>query len=101
MGCQVRGIGKTFDTLGDSVFKQLRALEPSLQTISPSRAASTYSVYFGEVGRVDDTPVYKLEDLKTGEVVDGPAMILDDTQTIVVTPNAKAVVMPRHLVILL
>ncbi|TFK71412.1 5-oxoprolinase [Pluteus cervinus] len=98
---KVRGIGKTFDTLGDSVYKQLRALEAasSLRTISPDKANSKYSVYFDKVGRVKDTPVFLLEKLEVGEVVEGPAMIIDETQTIVVVPGARAVVMEKHLCI--
>ena len=32
-------------------------------------------------------------------MVEGPAMIIDDTQTIVVVPGAEAVLTSRHLVI--
>jgi len=62
---------------------------------------STYSVYFDRVGRVDDTPVFLLDRLAVGDVVEGPAMIIDDTQTIVVVPGAKGVLTSKHLYITL
>jgi len=48
---------------------------------------------------VNDTPVYLLDKLDVGDKVEGPAMIVDGTQTIVVVPGAEAVAMSRHLVI--
>jgi 5-oxoprolinase (ATP-hydrolysing) len=58
-------------------------------------------VYFDKVGRVNDTPVFLLRKLDIGDVVDGPAMIIDDTQTIVVVPGAKAILTSNHLYITL
>ena len=92
---KVRGIGKTFDTLGESVYSEVAKLERT--TVSVTDCDSTHSVYFDKIGRVDDTPVYLLDKLKTGDEVKGPAMIIDDTQTIVIVPEAKAVVTSRHL----
>ena len=66
-----------------------------------TKRACTHSVYFDKVGRVDDTPVYELPSLEVGEIVQGPAMIIDDTQTIVVVPKSEVVVTSRHLVITL
>lgn len=56
-------------------------------------------MYFDGIGRVDSTPVYLLEEMKVGEYVEGPAMIIDETQTIVVIPRAEAVLTSRCLVI--
>ena len=92
---KVRGIGKTFDTLGESVYSEVAKSERT--TVSATDCDSTHSVYFDKIGRVDDTPVYLLDKLKTGDEVKGPAMIIDDTQTIVIVPKAKAVVTSRHL----
>ncbi|TFK51237.1 5-oxoprolinase [Heliocybe sulcata] len=96
---KVRGIGKTFDSLGDSVHAEVKRIEK--QPVDKSKADTTYSTYFEGVGRVDETPVFKLESLSTGDVVEGPAMIIDDTQTIVVVPGAKAVLTSKHLYITL
>jgi len=97
--CKVRGIGKTFDTLGESVFSEVSRL--THHPVPVSRADSTHSVYFDKIGRVDSTPVFLLDERKIGDEVKGPAMIIDDTQTIVVVPGATAVVCSKHLYITL
>ncbi|KZT30107.1 5-oxoprolinase [Neolentinus lepideus HHB14362 ss-1] len=96
---KVRGIGKTFDTLGESVHAEVRRIEK--RRVDRRRADSVHSTYFDGLGRVGDTPVFKLESLHTGDVVEGPAMIIDDTQTIVVVPGATAVLTSKHLYITL
>ena len=95
---QVRGIGKTFDSLGPSVFTELDALAPRLRRVDASKADKTHSVYFDKLGRVD-TPVFLYEHLGEGDELEGPAVVIDDTQTIVLIPGARAVVTKRHLVI--
>lgn len=99
---QVRGIGKTFDSLGPSVFQELAELKTNkIDHGTTKKKETTTSVYFESVGRVNDTPVYKLPDLEVGDVLRGPAMILDDTQTIVVVPDAEVTVTRNHLYIVL
>ncbi|KAJ8517891.1 hypothetical protein ONZ45_g4997 [Pleurotus djamor] len=78
---KVRGIGKTFDSLGESVYAEVAKLRTNV--VEKARSDSTYSVYFDKLGRVDDTPVFVLDHLQVGDSVEGPAMIIDDTQTIV------------------
>ena len=70
-------------------------------TIDPAHADSRHSVYFDKIGRVKDTPVYLLESLEVGGIVEGPGVVIDDTQTILIVPGAKAVVARRHLYITL
>ncbi|KAF7981523.1 hypothetical protein HWV62_33097 [Athelia sp. TMB] len=97
---KVRGIGKTFDSLGPSVFTEIADLVR--KPVDVSRASSQHSVYFDEPhGRVPKTPVFHLEKLDVGDEVRGPAMIIDDTQTIVIVPEAIAVVTSKHLYITL
>ncbi|KAG0701461.1 Hydantoinase/oxoprolinase-domain-containing protein [Suillus ampliporus] len=96
---KVRGIGKTFDNLGESVYSEVGRLET--KPVTRDRADSTYSVYFDKVGRVRDTPVFLLDNLGVGDEVTGPAMIIDNTQTIVVVPGARAVLTSKHLYITL
>ncbi|KAJ2928426.1 hypothetical protein H1R20_g8677, partial [Candolleomyces eurysporus] len=107
---KVRGIGKTFDDLGASIYEEveeLHAKEGGVNVLSHERGASNskaepnrYSVYFAPpTGRVDDTPVYLLGNLAVGDLVEGPAMVIDETQTIVVIPGAKALVTSRGLYI--
>lgn len=94
---KVRGLGKTFDSLGETVYEELQSLQRKY--VDSSRQSSTYSVYFEDIGRVDQTPVFELPSLEVGDVVEGPAMIIDDTQTIVLVPKSEAIVTSRHLVI--
>jgi 5-oxoprolinase (ATP-hydrolysing) len=96
---KVRGIGKTFDHLGESVYSEVDRLEKN--PVTRGRADSTYSVYFDKVGRVADTPVFLLDNLVVGDEVTGPAMIIDNTQTIVIVPGARAVLTSKHLYITL
>ncbi|KAI0056023.1 hypothetical protein BV25DRAFT_1995888 [Artomyces pyxidatus] len=96
---KVRGIGKTFDSLGPSVFAELRTLQT--RGVPEARASSVASVYFDRVGRVRETPVFELPRLEVGDEVVGPAMIIDDTQTIVIVPGARAVVAAKHIVVTL
>jgi 5-oxoprolinase (ATP-hydrolysing) len=96
---KVRGIGTTTDESGPSVFDELDQLR--VRAVGAESAATRHSVYFDKVGRIDDTPVYELGTLAVGDAVDGPAVVIDDTQTIVVVPGARAVLASRHLVITL
>ena len=48
-----------------------------------------------------DTPVFLLDKLSVGDVVKGPAMVIDDTQTILLTPDAEAVLCRKHLYVTL
>ncbi|KAL5488095.1 hypothetical protein ACEPAI_6203 [Sanghuangporus weigelae] len=96
---KVRGIGKTFDSLGPSVFEELRTIEK--RQVSAAAADKTHSVYFDGVGRIDDTPIFLLDKLDIGDVVKGPAMIIDNTQTIVLIPGSEAILCRKHLYITL
>src|SRR5690606_17518562 len=44
-------------------------------------------------------PVYKIPDLEIGDSIVGPAILADGTQTIVVTPEATALILETHVVI--
>ncbi|KAI2625896.1 Hydantoinase B/oxoprolinase-domain-containing protein [Hypoxylon sp. NC1633] len=92
---RVRGIGKSFRSQDESVDQQLK--EVRRQTIGDQKAYGNSQVYF-EGGRLE-TPIYKLEDLSVGDEINGPAMLADGTQTIVVTPKAKALILKTHVII--
>ncbi|KAF6743162.1 5-oxoprolinase [Ephemerocybe angulata] len=105
---KVRGIGKTFDDLGPSIYAEVESLEEKglvvalqhQENVKAKAEAKKYSVYFAPpVGRVEDTPVYLLRNLEVGDLVEGPAMVIDETQTIVIIPGAKALVTSRGLYI--
>ncbi|KAL5530683.1 hypothetical protein ACEPAF_6941 [Sanghuangporus sanghuang] len=96
---KVRGIGKTFDSLGPSVFEELRTIQK--RQVSAATADKTHSVYFDGAGRIDDTPIFLLDKLEIGDIVKGPAMIIDNTQTIVLIPGSEAILCRKHLYITL
>ncbi|KAJ7778499.1 5-oxoprolinase [Mycena metata] len=99
---KVRGIGKTFDTLGQSVYAEVAELtQRPVDVQAKADHTRKFSVYFDRVGRADDTPVFLLDNLDVGDVVEGPAMIIDNTQTIVLVPGAKSVLTSKHLYITL
>jgi 5-oxoprolinase (ATP-hydrolysing) len=92
---RVRGIGKSFRYQDKTVDQQLK--EVKRQAVGDKKAHGKSQVYF-EGGR-QETPIYKLEDLDVGDEIRGPAVLADGTQTIVVTPNAKALILQTHVVI--
>jgi 5-oxoprolinase (ATP-hydrolysing) len=59
------------------------------------------SVYFDKIGMMEKTPVYVLTPLRVGTEVSGSAVVIDDTQTILVTPEAREVVTTRGFCIAL
>ncbi|CAG8290365.1 unnamed protein product [Penicillium nalgiovense] len=59
---------------------------------------NTTSAYFGQASRVD-TPIYLLGELEKNSRIYGPAVIIDQTQTIVVAPNAVANLLDTCIVI--
>lgn len=93
---RVRGIGKSFQGLSKTVDKQLKEIKPQ-NVPSGSKEYGSSKVYFD--GKRQDTPIYKLEDLAVGDKIQGPAVLADGTQTIVVTPGATALIIETHVVI--
>ncbi|KAK6841339.1 hypothetical protein PG987_002199 [Apiospora arundinis] len=92
---RVRGIGKSFSYQEKTVDQQLK--EVKRQDASGKEPYGKSQVYF-EGGR-KETPIYKLKDLSVGDEIQGPAMLADGTQTIVVTPKAKALILETHVII--
>ncbi|KAH9900168.1 Hydantoinase B/oxoprolinase-domain-containing protein [Xylariomycetidae sp. FL2044] len=92
---RVRGIGKSFQYQDKTVDQQLKDVKR--QAVAEKKAHGKSQVYF-EGGRLE-TPIYKLVDLDIGDEINGPAMLADGTQTIVVTPKAKALILKTHVVI--
>ena len=64
---------------GDGAFTTAKALKDA-----PRR-----DVYFDNLGRVP-TAIVRLRDLERFEKVDGPAILIDETQTILVEPDCEA-----------
>ena len=92
---RVRGIGKSSRHNERTVDQQLQEIKR--QSVTEDKKHGAQKVYF-EGGR-QDTPIYKLENLGVGDVISGPAMLADGTQTIVVTPNSEALISETHVII--
>ncbi|MCJ1405961.1 hypothetical protein MMC19_000026 [Ptychographa xylographoides] len=92
---RVRGIGKSFEGLEKTVDDQLTEIKP--RDLKGEKKYGTSSVYF-EGGR-QETPIYKIEDIEVGDRIQGPAILADGTQTIVVTPGSSALIIETHVVI--
>lgn len=93
---RARGIGKTFEGLEKTVDQQLNEIK--VKDISKdNKQFDSRQVYF-EGGR-QDTPIYKIHDIEVGDKITGPAILADETQTIVVTPGASALMIETHIII--
>lgn len=80
------------------VSKQLSDAEEHGRLADASLVCGTTQVYFEGFGRVP-TAVYKLESLQVNALVSGPAIILDQTQTILIPPKATAFILGSMVVI--
>ncbi|KAE8421257.1 Hydantoinase B/oxoprolinase-domain-containing protein [Aspergillus pseudocaelatus] len=87
---RIRAIGCSVfhDSSSSPRVKSLMIPKSTTTTATPNSKVSTYFTAAGWVG----TPVYHLNLLSEGCQIQGPAMIIDKTQTIVVGPNSKATV---------
>ena len=92
---RARGIGKSFEGLERTVDTQLKEIKR--RNVGEEKRYGVSEVYF-EGGR-QKTPIYKLEDLDIGDCIEGPAILADGTQTLVVTPGASALVIETHVII--
>lgn len=93
---RIRGIGKSFTGFQKTVDQQLKDVK--ISEVTPgTREYKRLPVYF-EGGR-QQTPIYRLDELKVGDKINGPVILADGTQTVVVTPGASAVVLETHVII--
>ena len=92
---RARGIGKSFEGLEKTVDMQLKEIRPN--DVGRDKRYGHSEVYY-EGGR-QNTPIYTLEDLDVGDRIKGPAILADGTQTIIVTPEASALIIETHVVI--
>lgn len=96
---RVRAIGKSARDQDAYIDDQIHALKENNGILAaPSgKAAFSKKVRFGD--RDLSTPVFLLEDLDVGSEIPGPAIIADGTQTNIVPPHSKALILKSHVVI--
>ncbi len=92
---RVRSIASSDNHAENSPAVQLKA-GPIKDIVQAPR--ETTKVYFGSAGRID-TPVYLLHSIEKYARINGPAIIIDETQTIVVAPNVVANVLETCIVL--
>lgn len=99
-GVRVRATSKTTSThLNEKspYMEELQILRENEVDVGSPQAFASNSIYFEELGRFSDCPLYRLGDLIPGMVVPGPAIILDNTQTIVLHPQNTARILKSHV----
>jgi 5-oxoprolinase (ATP-hydrolysing) len=93
---RVRGVGKATSFTPEAPQKELRATTDI--PVGSEKQDDSSTVYFAGAGQTS-TPVFFLNNLQPGSFIQGPAMIIDNTQTIVVEPNATAKILSRHVIL--
>ncbi|KAJ7596011.1 Hydantoinase B/oxoprolinase-domain-containing protein [Mycena floridula] len=96
---RVRGVGVSRESRKDEGAKLYTQLaETTPQPIDGSTATSIAQVYFQDTGHVA-TPIFLLDKLSPGNRITGPAILIDGTQTLLITPGATATILPSHVII--
>lgn len=91
---RVRASGNVFDTTERSPYADY----DSVKKVEVSSSDIKTPIYFGGDASVE-ADVYFLDKLEVGSVIEGPALILDATQTLLVVPDSKATILPRHVML--
>ena len=95
---RVRTVGKTTDIEVTTPSIELKKLAASSKKPTAPKANLNRQVYFDGQGWTR-TSVYELPTLEVGVQLDGPAIILDSNQTIIVEPGTQAIILPEHVVL--
>ncbi|KAJ5349197.1 hypothetical protein N7541_006924 [Penicillium brevicompactum] len=93
---RVRTIASSKVRTEESPLVQLKAANIQDVTTAPASKSSAY--FDGHSSRIE-TPVYLLDELARNSRITGPAVIIDNTQTVVVAPNAVANLLDTCIVI--
>lgn len=83
---RVRGVGRQGDQHAES---STASKKVTTAQRSSSEPATIKPVFFGGLGWTD-TSVYLFEHLGSGDAIDGPAIVVDKTQTLLVGPECRA-----------
>ncbi|PYH69519.1 5-oxoprolinase [Aspergillus vadensis CBS 113365] len=96
---RVRGVGSC-GGLEKSDGKRLgqKLKYASFNVARPEFVERTTKIYFPGTGKIS-APVFLLPKLEPLTLITGPAIIIDQTQTLVITPGAEAKVLSNHVVI--
>ncbi|KAF9874575.1 5-oxoprolinase [Colletotrichum karsti] len=93
---RVRSVGKAMELPISSPFEQMIGAENF--ACASAASGKTQRIYFEKGGWVN-APVFRIGSLPRRSKVQGPAVIFDETQTIILDEDSQAVVLDEHLVI--
>lgn len=91
---RVRATGTAQSKVERSPYSQIKAVS----AVEPATPTGSRKVYFAPHGWVD-TPIFELQTLPAGAKIQGPALVIDKTQTIIVTPTSTATILESYVVI--
>lgn len=93
---RVRATGNVAEDLKErSPYKDMESVEG--REVPQSTKHATTSIYFEDGAH--EANVYLMQHLTDGDIIEGPAIVLNETQTIIVAPRSRATILPRHVVI--
>ncbi|KAL4938920.1 hypothetical protein BDV06DRAFT_231453 [Aspergillus oleicola] len=95
---RVRGVGRATAASVPAEAPQQELLTVTSIPTGSEKKDDESLVYFAGTGALA-TPVFFLDKLAQGSLINGPAMIIDKTQTVVVEPNASATILSRHVIL--
>ncbi|ATY59277.1 hydantoinase B oxoprolinase [Cordyceps militaris] len=93
---RIRAIGRSQSKSFKTPYSLLRDM--SGNSIIAASPVGKNTIYFEGSGHVD-SPVYELQGLSVGTRIVGPAMFIDKTQTILVSPGATATMLENYVII--
>lgn len=91
---RIRGIARGLKEEDNTPFKEIA----QDKDVAKPQISERTKLYFGLTGWVD-APVFKLAELQPGTKLEGPCILLDQTQTLVIQPEAVCLVCQKHCVI--
>lgn len=94
---RVRSVGKSRVLDISSPFEEIKKYQFDGLTPTPTPIFNR-KIFYDKFGWVQ-TSVYQLSSLSPGVQIQGPAMILDKTQTIVLDHASKGIILPEHVVL--
>lgn len=95
---RVRGVGMTPMETGTTPGYDIKSKGSDYFPVDENASIGIKKLYFEGSGWVD-AKVYPSDNLKRGQQIKGPAMIIDKTQTIVVDTSAVATVLTSHILL--
>ena len=94
----VTGRGSASSNADVDFEEELLVAQEEHLVVKASRKVSAY-FEFTDGGKRLQTPMYRLSELPFRAMIPGPAILVDNTQTIVVEPGCVGRILPRHVIV--